>query len=51
MKTDLEEEIEDQRQIAPSGQLDKLEDSTIERGHRAIGRDQARGSPEKEKAD
>ncbi|MFZ0603262.1 MAG: hypothetical protein WAN05_18255 [Roseiarcus sp.] len=41
MKTDLEEDIEGQRQKAPSGQLDKLEEPTIERGHRAIGRDEA----------
>jgi hypothetical protein len=37
MKTDLEENIEDQRQIAPNRQLEKLEDTAIERGHRAIG--------------
>jgi hypothetical protein len=37
MKTDLEEDIEDQRHIAPNRQLKKLEDSIIERGHRALG--------------
>ncbi len=41
MKADLEEDIEGQRQKAPSGQLDKLEETAIERGHRAIGRDKA----------
>jgi hypothetical protein len=41
MKTDLEEDIEDQRHIAPNRQLEKLEDSAIERGHRAVGSNEA----------
>src|SRR5580704_19459604 len=38
MKTDLEEDIEDQRHIAPNRQLEKLEDSAI---HRAVGSNEA----------
>jgi hypothetical protein len=41
MTTDLEENVEDQRQIALNRQLEKPEDSAIECGHRAIGRNQA----------
>jgi len=42
MKTDLEEDIEDQRHIAPNRQLEKLEDSAIERGQRAVGSNEAK---------
>lgn len=41
MKTDLEEDIEDQRHMAPNRQLEKQEDSAIERGHRAVGSNEA----------
>ena len=41
VKAHVEEEIEDHGQVAPSRQLDKLKDSTIEGGHRPISRDQA----------
>jgi hypothetical protein len=41
MTAHLDEEIENQRQAAPSGQLDKLKNSTVENGRRAIGGDQA----------
>ena len=41
MKTDLEEDIEDHRHMAPNRQLEKLKDSAIERGHRAVGSNEA----------
>jgi hypothetical protein len=41
MKTNLEEDIEDQCHIAPNRQLEKLEDSGVERGHRAVGSNEA----------
>jgi hypothetical protein len=47
MKTDLEEDIEDQRHIAPNRQLEKLEDSAI---HRAVGSNEAEVRLKKEKA-
>jgi hypothetical protein len=51
MTAHLDEEIENQRQVAPSGQLDKLKNSTVENGHRAIGGDQAEVCMKKEKGD
>jgi hypothetical protein len=50
MKTDLEEDIEDQRHIATSNrQLKKLEDSIIERGHRALSSNEAKVRLKKKK--
>ena len=37
MKKHLDEEIENQRPVAPSDQLGKLKNSAVENGHRAMG--------------